>query len=373
MNVKIFDLERDHREIKKDLIEIFERVLSGGNYILGNEVQKFEDAFASYIGVKYAVGVNNGTDALRIGGLSLGLSRGDKVVTTPNTYIASTMAFTTHGIIPCFCDIEPDTFNMDPNRLEDILKKEKGIRLCIPIHLYGHAARMDEIAEICGRFGASILEDACQAHGAAYKDRKVGTIGGAAAFSFYPTKNLGCYGDGGIIVTDSHAVYDKAEKLRNYGQGKDRHVHLIDGFNSRLDEVQAAFLSRKLPLLDAWNERRRTIAGIYRKALAGVPVIVPEEAPWTRHVYHLFVIRSKRRDELKNYLAERGVTALIHYPTPIHLQEVYGHLGYHKGSFPEAEKAAQEILSLPMYPSLTEEEVLYVCDGIRAFHGESAR
>ncbi|MBA4418037.1 MAG: transcriptional regulator [Syntrophus sp. (in: bacteria)] len=370
MNVKIFDLERDHHEIKGELIRIFEEVLSRGEYILGPEVKALEEAFAQYIGVKYAIGVNNGTDAIRIGGFSLGLTKGDKVVTTPNTYIASAMAFSTHGVTPCFCDIEADTYNMDPGCLEDLLKNEKGIKVCVPVHLYGHAARMDEIAEICGRYGVKILEDACQAHGATYKGRKVGGLGDAATFSFYPTKNLGCYGDGGIIVTDSDIVYDEAMKLRNYGQGKDRHVHLIDGFNSRLDEVQAAFLKYKLRFLDGWNNKRRALAAVYTKALADTPVVLPQEASWTHHVYHLFVIRSDKRDELRTYLAEKGITALIHYPTPIHLQKVYEHLGYKAGSFPIAEKAAQEILSLPMYPSLREDEVLYVCDAIRAFYGK---
>jgi dTDP-4-amino-4,6-dideoxygalactose transaminase len=229
---------------------------------------------------------------------------------------------------------------------------------------------MEEIMDVCARYGVKVLEDACQAHGAMHRDRKVGGIGGAAAFSFYPTKNLGCYGDGGIIVTDSEEVFEKAMKLRNYGQGVERHAHLIDGYNSRLDEIQAAFLACKLPLLDGWNEKRRTLAEVYKKALEGVPVTLPVEAPWARHVYHLFVIRSERRDELKNYLFEKGVISLIHYPTPIHLQKVYERLGYGEGSYPIAEKASREILSLPMYPSLREDEVAYICDAIRAFYGK---
>jgi dTDP-4-amino-4,6-dideoxygalactose transaminase len=369
MNVGIFDLERDHREIKGDLIRIFEDVLSRGEFILGPEVRAFEEAFAAYIGVKHAIGVGNGTDAVRIGGLALGVKKGDKVVTTPNTYMASAMAFSVLGITPCFCDIEGETCNMDPDKLNDLLSREKGVTLCVPVHLYGHAARMDEIRDVCARHGVKVLEDACQAHGASYKGKMVGAIGDAAAFSFYPTKNLGCYGDGGMVVTDSDDVYEEALKLRNYGQGEERHVHLMDGFNSRLDELQAALLMRKLPLLDDWNAKRRALAETYGKGLAHTPVVLPREAAWARHVYHLYVIRSEKRDELRKYLAEKGVTALIHYPIPIHLQKVYRDLGYGKGSFPEAERAAGEILSLPMYPSLTDDEVLHVCRTIAAFYG----
>jgi dTDP-4-amino-4,6-dideoxygalactose transaminase len=368
MIVKIFNLERDHGEIKSEIIGRFEDVLSNGEYILGKEVKLFEDAFASYIGVKYAVGVNSGTDALKIGGLAAGLQRGDKIVTTPNTYISTAMSLSMHGITPLFCDIELDTYNMDPGQLEDILKKEKGIKLCIPVHLYGHPCRMDEIREICLRHGVKILEDACQAHGAKYKDDMTGALGDVAAFSFYPTKNLGCYGDGGIIVTDSEEIYNKAIMLRAYGQ-EAKHVHAIEGFNSRLDEVQAAILKLKLDLLDRWNTKRRHFAWLYRRDLSDTPLVLPDEAPWAYHVYHLFVVRAKKRDELTGYLKEKGVSTLIHYPTPIHLQQVYEHLGYGKGAFPNSETAAEEIISLPMYPSLKEDEVVYVSKCIREYYG----
>jgi len=367
MNVKIFNLEQDHREIKEELIRAFEEVLANGEFILGKEVSVLEEAFASYIGVKYAVGVGSGTDALRVGGLSLDIKTGDKFVTAPNSYVASAMALSMHGLTPCFCDIESETYNMNPEKLADLLKKEKGIKLCIPVHLYGQPCRLDEILDICRQYNVQVMEDACQSHGALYNGKKTGSFGDVAAFSFYPTKNLGCYGDGGIIVTDSEAIYKKAVMLRNYGQS-DKHVHDIEGFNSRLDEVQAKLLSIKLRHLDDWNEKRRRNADIYRKELHGLPVILPDEAPWAYHVYHLFVIRSKERDDLRTYLNKCGVTTLIHYPTPIHLQNAYRSLGLGTGSFPVAESVAQEIISLPMYPSLTEDEIAYVCQCIRKFY-----
>jgi dTDP-4-amino-4,6-dideoxygalactose transaminase len=368
MKVNIFNLERDHQEIKADLMKICEEVMSGSDFILGTRVKAIEDAFASYVGVKYAVAVANGTDAVRIAGLALGLKPKDRIITVPNTYIATTMALSTQGIMPVFCDISADTFNMDPLSLEKTLKIHGDVKVCIPVHLYGHAAPMDEIRDVCASRGVKVLEDACQAHGALYKGRKTGSLGDAAAFSFYPTKNLGCFGDAGIVVTDSEEVYREALKLRTFGE-EDKHVHAREGFNSRLDSLQAALLVHKLPLLNSWNEKRRSLADVYREGLAGTPVVLPEEADWTRHVFHLFVIRSDRRDDLRTYLAKKGVTTLIHYPTAIHLQKVYQGLGYKAGDFPVAEKAVSEIVSLPMYPSLKEEEIDYICSVIKEFYG----
>lgn len=368
MEVLIFNLNRDHEEIKEVLFEKFKEVLSQGEYILGKEVSAFEEAFSTYIGVKYTIGVGSGTDALKIGALACGLEKGEKFITTPNTYISTTMALTIHGLIPVFCDIELTTYNLDPNMLEDILKRERGIKLCIPVHLYGHPCMMDEILKICNRYGIMVMEDACQAHGALYKEKKVGSLGDLAAFSFYPTKNLGCYGDGGAITTNSEKIYKKAQMLRIYGQSS-KHVHEIEGFNSRLDEVQAALLSIKLKNLDAWNKKRRHIAWLYRKELEDTPVILPSEAEWAYHVYHLYAIRVKERDRLMNYLKENGITTLVHYPTPIHLQSVYKNLGYKRGAYPKSEEVANQILSLPMFPSMKEEEVLYVCGHIREFYG----
>ncbi len=366
--VKIFDLEREYDENRESLLRIFDRVGKSGEFIMGKEVAAFEEAFARYIGVHFAIGVGSGTDAIRLGGLAMGLKPGDKIVTTPNTYISTAMGLSIHGIVPLFCDIDPETCNMDPVSLNDVLKREKGVKVCIPVHLYGQSCQMDEIIDVCSRHGVSVFEDACQAHGALFKGRKVGTFGSAAAFSFYPTKNLGAYGDGGAVVTAERSIFDEVCKLRIYGQ-TDKHVHSVEGFNSRLDELQAAILSYKLSRLDEDNEKRRHLADIYRWDLDDeTPVKLPVEKPWAHHVYHLFVIRTKERDALASYLKSRKIGTLVHYPTPIHLQEVYGHLGYKKGAFPEAERAASEILSLPIYPTMKEEEVIAVTGAIKAYY-----
>jgi dTDP-4-amino-4,6-dideoxygalactose transaminase len=367
MQVPIFDLSREYGQMRQDLLRIFDEVATRGDFILGGAVRLFEADFARYVGAQFSAGVGSGTDAVRIGGLACGLARGDKVVTTPNTYIATVMALSPHGIVPVLSDIEPETYTMDPGRLEEVLKREKGIRLCIPVHLYGHPARMDEIGALCAAHGVSIFEDACQAHGALYKGKMVGIFGMAAAFSFYPTKNLGCLGDGGAVATNSRAVYDKITALRNYGQNE-KHVHETEGFNSRLDELQAAILSYKLAFLDESNRKRRALAEAYQDGLKGTPLVLPREEEWAYHVYHLYVVRSEERDRPAAYLKERGVTTLIHYPTSIHLQGAYKHLGYRPGDFPVSEEVSRQILSLPMYPGLTQDEVLYVCNSIKAFY-----
>ncbi len=366
MKVKIFDLERDHREIRKRIVEIFDETLGRGEFILGPEVRAFEEAFAAYTGVNHAVGVNSGTDAIKIAGLALGLKPGDRIVTTPNTYIASVMGLSVHGIGARLCDIETEHFTMDPEGLEEVLRGDGRIRVCIPVHLYGHPCRMDEIMAVCARYGVKVMEDACQAHGCLYKGRKAGSMGDASAFSFYPTKNLGCFGDGGLVATNSDEVYERAVMLRSYGQSA-KHVHAVEGFNSRLDEVHGAILRFKLSLLDRWNEKRRHAARLYRNELEGLPLALPFEAEEAFHVYHLFVVATPQRDDLMRYLGEQGITTLIHYPTPIHLQGAYRQLGYGPGSFPNAEKAAREVLSLPIYPSIGEEEILYVTQCIREY------
>lgn len=367
MHVKMFDVAGDHGDIKTDIIETFRDTLSTGEYILGREVRALEEAFAAYIGVKYAIGVGSGNDAIKIGGLACGLKTGDRFITTPNTYIATTMALSTQGMIPVFCDIEQTTYNMDPERLEEALKKDRGIKLCIPVHLYGYPCEMDEIRAVCTEYGVPILEDACQSHGALYKEKKVGSLGDAATFSFFPTKNIGCYGDGGIIVTDSDAVYEKSIMLRAYGQ-EAKHVHAMEGFNSRLDEIQAAILNVKLPKLDYWNTKRRHLAWVYKRELSETPLVLPKEAPWGHHVYHLYVVRSKERRQLMKFLEENGVSTLVHYPTPIHLQGAYRHLGHSEGDFPVSEEVSREIMSLPIYPSLSQDSIMYISKCIRDFY-----
>jgi len=368
VEVKIFNLGREYCEIKISLLELFDEVCSGGEFILGKNVVAFEAEFARYLGIEFVAGVGSGTDALRLGGLALGLKQGDKIITTANTYIATVMALSVHGIIPVLCDIEPETYNMDPVALEEMLKREKKVKACIPVHLYGHPCHMEKILEVCGRYGVKVFEDACQSHGARYKGRSVGTFGVASAFSFYPTKNLGAYGDAGAVTTTDRTVYDEICKLRNYGQ-KEKHAHLLEGFNSRLDELQAAILRFKLTRLDADIESRRAIADIYRLELQqGSPVGIPVEKPWARHAYHLYVIRTKDRESLRDHLNRHGIGTLVHYPTPIHLQAAYQKLGYKEGAFRETESAVREILSLPIYPGLKRDEVMYICKTIKDFY-----
>lgn len=369
MGLSTFNLQRDSIDIKEELKVAFEQVIDSGEYILGEQLRLFEEEFARYIGVRYAVGVGSGTDAIKIATLALGLQRGDKFITTPNTYVATVMALSVMGIVPVFCDIDPETYTMDPKQLREKLEKDPKIKLCIPVHLYGHPAKMDEIVEICKKYNVKVLEDACQAHGACCNGKKVGSLGDASAFSFYPTKNLGCYGDGGMVLTSKEEVFEKAMMLRNYGQ-KEKHLHLLEGFNSRLDEIQAAFLRKKLPHLDKNNEKRRHIAWLYKKELHDLPVLLPYEADWAYHVYHLFVVRVKERSQLMAYLRDSGIYTLIHYPTPIHLQPAYKNLGYSKGDFPVTEEVCEEILSLPIFPSMKEEEVLKVTYAIRKFYSQ---
>jgi dTDP-4-amino-4,6-dideoxygalactose transaminase len=366
VKIKPFDIDRDHLAMKEDLMAIVRDVLSSGEYILGPRVRQLEEAFAAYVGVPHAVGVANGTDAIRIAGLALGMKPGNRFITTPNTYIATVMALTTQGLVPRFCDVEPRTCTMDPDSLAEALEKEPDIKLCIPVHLYGHACPMDEILSVCQAHGVKVLEDACQAHGALYKGRRVGALGDAAAFSFYPTKNLGGYGDGGIVVTAHPETFAIASRLRNFGQ-EAKHSHGMEGFNSRLDELQAALIHHKLPHLDAWNDRRRVIAGWYAEALAGTPLVLPTEEPWAHHVYHLYVVRTPERARLQAHLADRGIGTVINYPTAIHLQGAYRSLGLPEGAFPVAEKAVREVISLPCYPSLTRDEVVFVGEAVKEF------
>ena len=365
--VKIFDLQREYEGLKDELAGAFKRVCKSGEFILGKEVSAFEEAFARYTGVHFAAGLGSGTDALRIGGLALGLKAGDKVVTTPNTYIATVMALSVHGITPVFCDIDPEDMTMDPGSLEEALKANPGVKVCIPVHLYGHTCRMEEIMDVCGRFGVSILEDACQAHGALYKGRKVGTFGAAAAFSFYPTKNLGAYGDAGGLVTADRHVYDEICRLRNYGQ-TGKHVHTVEGFNSRLDELQAAILSVKLRVLDAANESRRHLADIYRMDLEDDAfVALPVEQPGRTYIIFTSCAAASGT-RFRSISGRRGVGSLVHCPRPSISRKRTSRLGYQKGAFPQSEKAADEILTLPLYPTLKEDEVVYVCSAIRAFY-----
>lgn len=367
--IPFFSLGEQHKALHGQISNRFDDIFKKGHFILGNEVRLFEDEFASYCGAKYAVGTGSGTEALHLSLLASGVGKGDEVVTVPNTYIATALAISYAGAKPLFVDTMADTHTIDCDALETLVRKRKRPpKAVIPVHLYGCPADMQRILKIAGEYNMKVIEDACQAHGAMYHHRKVGTFGDTGCFSFYPTKNLGALGDGGIVVTTSRMIHDKLLLLRNYGQKK-RYFHQVRGFNSRLDELQAGVLRIKLPNLNKWNDLRRERAHLYSRLLKNTPLMLPRETEKIGHVYHLYVIRSKYRNRLQKFLADRGIETLIHYPVPIHLQKAYKDLGYVKGSFPVAEKAATEILSLPLYAEITSKQIEKVCEAIVMFCG----
>ncbi|MFA5389280.1 MAG: DegT/DnrJ/EryC1/StrS family aminotransferase [Candidatus Omnitrophota bacterium] len=364
MKVDSFSLKRQYEQIKDELKAPIEKVMMSGGFILGEDVGLFEKEFAGYCGAKYGIGVNSGTDALFLACLACGIGKDDEIITPTYTYIATSFGISMAGARPVFVDMEEATCNMDVSKIEKaITKKTKAI---LPVHLYGHAADMDPILNIANKHGLKVIEDCAQAHGALYNNKKVGGLGDAACFSFYPTKNLGAFGDGGMIVTSSEEIRGKALLLRDYGR-KGRYENIIKGYNSRLDTLQAAILRVKFKHLDEWNEKRRKNAGLYSRLFkeAGLDIVLPCEAEYAKHVYHQYAVRIKNREKVMEKLADKGVNPLIHYPIPIHLQECYKELSYKKGGFPIAEKCCEEIMSLPMYPELTEEEIRYVVDSIK--------
>ena len=364
MKVDVFTLKRQYEYIKDEIKGPIEEVMTSGAFIMGEDVGLFEKEFAEYCGVKYGIGVNSGTDALFLACLSCGIGKGDEVIVMPYTYIATTLAISMTGAKPVFVDIDEKTYNIDISKVESsITKNTKAI---LPVHLYGHPVDMDPLVEIAKKHNLKIIEDCAQAHGALYKSKKVGSFSDASCFSFYPTKNLGAFGDGGIVLTNSEKIKEKLVLLRDYGR-KDRYKHIIKGYNSRLDTLQAAILRVKLKHLDEWNEKRRKNATLYTKLLKEkkIDIILPHEAEYAKHVYHLYAVRVKNRKTVMNGLAEKGVRTLMHYSIPIHLQEAYKDLGHKKGDFPISEKCCEEILSLPMYPELSEEEIKYVVDKLQ--------
>jgi len=359
------ELRSQYASIKDDIDEAIQRVLENGWYILGENVERFEKEFADYCGAKYAIGVGSGTEALHLALLACGVQPGDEVITVPNTAVPTASAISFANAVPVFVDIDPVSYNMDPTQIERRITPRT--RAVIPVHLYGQAADMDPILEVAHRHNLKVVEDAAQAHGTEYRGKRVGALGDVGCFSFYPSKNLGAYGDGGAIVTNDEDLAQNAFLLRNYGQ-KTRYYHSTKGFNSRLDELQAAVLRVKLRYLDSWNEARRQRAARYDRLLANSGVTTPAEMPYGRHIYHLYVIRSPKRDDLQRFLESRGIGTIIHYPVPIHLQEAYQDLGQAPGSFPIAERHAREALSLPMYPELPEESIERIAEAIHDFH-----
>ncbi len=340
------------------------QVLERGWYILGEEVRAFEEEFAAYLGVRYAAGCASGTEALLLALVACDIGSGDEVITVPHTAVATVSAIEQSGATPVLVDIDPATYTLDPSKLEAaITPRTKAV---IPVHLYGQPADLAPILEIARRRGLRVIEDCAQAHGARYDGRRVGSIGDIACFSFYPTKNLGAIGDGGAVVTDDPELAERVRLLRQYGW-VERYVSHIKGWNSRLDELQAAILRVKLRTLDADNAARRRIAWRYDQALADGPVALPSARPEAEHVYHLYVVRSSDRDALQRHLADCGIGALVHYPVPVHLQPAYRDRLPGADRLPESERAAREVLSLPMYPELTSAEVDQVIEAVKGF------
>jgi dTDP-4-amino-4,6-dideoxygalactose transaminase len=377
MNVPFLDLKAQNRAIAAEALPMFTEALENAAFIGGPNVENFEKSFAEFCETRFCVGVNSGTDALRFALMAAGVGQGDAVVTVPNTFIATTEAISQVGAIPIFVDVDPNTCNMDPKKLIDILGKkytqpnklsQPTVRAIIPVHLYGQPVDMDPILEVARERNLVVIEDACQAHGALYKDKKAGSIGAAGCFSFYPGKNLGACGEGGAVVSNDEEVTRIIRMIRDHGQEK-KYFHRMEGYNGRLDAIQAGVLRIKLERLTLWNEARRTNAARYDELLAEITQVVRvSEAPFTRSVYHLYVILVENRDELQKYLQEKGIATGLHYPLPLHLQKAYAHLGYKKGDFPVAESAAERLLSLPMYPELAAEQIEYVCTSIKDYY-----
>lgn len=357
------DMKTHYQQFKSDIDTAVNRVLASGHYILGPELEKFEADFAKFLGVNYTVGCASGTEAIYLALAAIGVGPGDEVITVAHTAVPTISAISMTGATPVFVDIDPQTYVMDISAVEArITDKTKAI---VPVHLYGQMVDMEPLMKLALKHRLPVMEDVAQATGATYKGAIAGSLGEYAAFSYYPSKNLGAFGDGGAVTTNSKEHYDHLKMLRNYGQSK-RYYHDIIGINSRLDEIQSAILGAQLPYVHEWNKRRREIARSYNEALKDV-VTVPHEAAYGQHVYHLYVIQTENRDAMQEYLAAKGVQALIHYPIPAHLQNAYAHLGYKKGDLPVTEHAANHILSLPMFPELTNEQVDLVIAAIRDY------
>jgi dTDP-4-amino-4,6-dideoxygalactose transaminase len=387
--IPFIDLVNLHRGMEEELIAVFRDALSTGRFIGGPSVEKFEQDFSSFCGTKYCIGVNSGTDALRFALIAAGTKKGDIVLTVPNTFIATTEAVSQAGADPEFIDIDERSYNMDPEKLREFLVKNcsfdpgtsrtihqptrRPVTAVIPVHLYGQTADMDRIRDLAKQYNLIVIEDACQAHGAEYFSerencwKKAGTMGIAAAFSFYPGKNLGACGEAGAVTTSDEGIARTIRKLRDHGQSA-KYYHDIEGYNGRLDAIQAAVLRIKLKQLAAWNDERRQIARRYNELLASVDnVVLPYEPEWSRAVYHLYVIRAQKRDALQSFLFERNISTGLHYPIPLHQQKAYAAAKIRNRSLPVSERTAQEILSLPIFPGLTDDQQERVVERIREF------
>lgn len=392
MNIPLINLKKQYETISEQANTKVHEVLTSAQYIMGENVRQFEKEFGEYIGVKHSISVGNGTDALVIALEALGIGKGDEVITTPFTFFATAESVSAVGATPVFVDVRMDTFNIDTTKIEEkITSRTKAI---MPVHIFGQPADMDEINEIAKKHNLKVIEDACQAVGAEYKGRKTGTLGNIACFSFFPTKNLGCAGDGGMIVTNDDELATICRALKAHGSGENgekaynilnnvveeveedksadntvynplKYYNYLIGHNSRLDEVQAAILRVKLPLLDEWNKKRRENARFYNQELSKTELVTPHEVDYVKHVYHMYILQSEKREELAKFLKMNGVATGIYYPVPLHLQKAYTRLGYKEGSLPNAEYLSKRTFAIPMFTELTNEEKEYIVENLK--------
>lgn len=392
MNIPLIDLKAQYDVLSDDLNKVTLEVLSSANYILGKNVTEFEREFAEYIGVKHAISVGNGTDALVIALKAMGIGKGDEVITTPFTFFATAESISAVGATPVFVDVTKDTFNIDVTKIEEkITSKTKAI---MPVHIFGQSADMDPINEIAKKHNLLVIEDACQAIGGKYKGRNIGSLSDMACFSFFPTKNLGCAGDGGIIVTDNDDLAIIARALRMHGSGENgqkafnllneveetvmttdatndtvynplKYYNYLIGYNSRLDAIQAAILRVKLKEIDKWNRRRREIVEIYNREFKELDLVIPVCGESNEHVYHMYILQSENREEILTKLKDRGVATGVYYPVPLHLQKVYKDLGYKEGDMPVSEYLSHRTFAIPVYPELTNEQIKYIVDSVK--------
>jgi len=374
----MLDLGRQYAQIRPQILAAIERVCASQHFILGEEAESLERELAAFTGAAHAVGCASGTDALWLALAAVGVRPGDAVITTPFSFFASASAIVRAGARPVFIDVDPHTLNLDPALVETYLRAGRSLRLraLLPVHLYGQCADMDAFSRLAEEFQLAVVEDAAQAIGASWHERRAGSLGAAAAFSFYPTKNLSAYGEAGLVTTNDSAFADDMRRLRNHGSPR-RYLHEEMGWNSRLDAIQAAVLRVKLPYVETWNRQRRERAAIYDRLLtqsgltsptADAPVRPLAVAPHAHHTYHQYVLRARRRDDLRRFLAERNIGSEIYYPIPLHLQPVFAYLGYREGDLPESERAAREVLALPMFPELTDGEQQWVVESLGEFY-----
>lgn len=392
MNIPLIDLKAQYESLAENLDKAALGVLSSANYIMGKTVTDFEKEFADFIGVKHAISVGNGTDALVLALKSMGIGEGDEVITTPFTFFATAETISAVGATPVFVDVDKETFNIDVTKIEEkITSKTKAI---MPVHIFGQSADMDEINEIAKKHNLYVIEDACQAIGGKYRGRKIGTLGDVACFSFFPTKNLGCAGDGGMIVTDNDEIAIIARALRTHGSGENgqkaynllnnieeeiktaegandtvynplKYYNYLIGYNTRLDAIQAAILSVKLKEIDSWNAKRREIVELYNEALQNSDLVTPVARDYNDHVYHMYILQSENREEVLTKLKEAGIATGVYYPVPLHLQKVYKNLGYKEGDMPVSEYLSHRTFAIPVYPELTKEQIDYIISKIK--------